>query len=83
MAWVLGRLSFEKHAKPGGLFESVEKENGLKIICIVMSKQWKEIPQFYAKRKNTYLCADFDEVSFNTYFSGVPNKSISPNSSLI
>ena len=63
---MLGRLSFEKHAKPGGLFESVEKENGLKIICIVMSKQWKEIPQVYAKRKNTYLCADFDEVSFDT-----------------
>ena len=76
MAWVLGRLSFEEHAKPGGLFEAVEKENGLKIICIVMSKQWKEIPQLYRKRKNIYLCADFDEVSFNIYFSDVPNKSI-------
>ena len=74
MAWVLGRLSFEEHTKPGGLFESVERENGLKIICIVMSKKWKEIPQLYGKRKNIYLCADFDEVSFNTYFSGVPNK---------
>ena len=81
MTWVLGRSSFETHAKPGGLFESVEKENGLKIICIVMSKQWKAIPQVYAKRKNTYLCADFDEVSFDTYFSCVPFKSI--NSSLI
>ena len=81
MAWVLGRLSFEEHTKPGGLFESVEKENGLKIICIVMSKQWKEIPQLYRKRKNIYLCADFDEVSFNIYFSYVLNKST--NSSLI
>ena len=63
MCWILGRLSFEKHVEPDALFDSVEKERGITIICIVMSKTWYKIPDIYSKRKNAYLCRDFDEVS--------------------
>ena len=62
VCWILGRLSFEKHVEPGALFDSVEEEYGITIICIVMSKTWNKIPDIYSRRKNTYLCWDFDEV---------------------
>ena len=71
---MLGRLSFEKHAQPGALFDSVENEKGVKIICIVMSKQWKQIPKNYSERKNVYLCGDFDEVRIQNLVTFIPIK---------
>ena len=60
----MGRASFEKHAEPGALFDTVEEEHKVKIISVVMSKKWNEIPNIYSSRKETYLCQDFKQVNF-------------------
>ena len=63
--WILSRVSFEKHAKKGGLFEEIEREKHIKLIVIVMSKTWKNIPEIYHQRNDTYLCSNFLEVMFH------------------
>ena len=63
--WILSRVSFEKHAKKGGLFEEIEREKQIKLIVIVMSKSWKNLPEIYHQRNDTYLCSNFLEVMFH------------------
>jgi hypothetical protein len=51
------------HAKQGALFDTIEKEQKVTIIAIIMSKKWNKIPEMYSRRNNTYLCKDFQQVN--------------------
>ena len=60
----MGRSSFELHSRPNiGLFNEL-KNQGHDIIKIVLSNQWKTIPEEYQEKKeeNVILCHNWKEV---------------------
>ena len=60
----MGRSSFELHSKPTlGLFDEL-KDQGHTIIKIVMSKQWKTIPEKFLQSSgnDVILCNNWNEV---------------------
>ena len=57
VCWILGRASYQLHSQKNGLFEDLEKE--VKIIKIVLSRKWKEVPQ---NCENTYLAQSWLDV---------------------
>ena len=57
----MGRSSFELHSRPNiGLFSDLKRQ-GHDIIKVVLSDNWKRIPETYSEEE-AILCNDWKEV---------------------
>ena len=58
IVWVMGRESFEDHARSGGLFDQLKEKRKPDLIKVVLSKTMTSVEGY----NDVYTCQDFDQV---------------------